>query len=404
MIRLWIILVLSLLALTSNAQNATVTLSNGSVLHGYISAQRPGKDLTFHTTSCEMFAFVNELQVVNEQNIPFDQLSNGWKRWALENQKLVFDGNTWNLSCSQIKLNDAVHPRVRIIERGILFKYIQLEDDDYTLNWDKIRKITNEENESSTLLYDEIALKNGQVYIGTIVEQNSNSNLKIRERNGNVTIIDATELRSSRKVVAQADVTMWDARPYTNVILTKDKVKHEGFIVAQQVGDRVDESYIDILKMNGQIERITTANIQEYRYLLRKSKVKVNSSNLSVNGFPVRKASFVVQNGFFYTTENSSIGFQEMLPIHVESRDEASLEGWQLVKLTELTFDKRSTVYGFKVNNFETVNTDKRAERRVGSGLDYSSLPKNKYAITNPQHTEFYIIEVGDLFYNLNIL
>lgn len=398
--RFWIILIVNLLAVVGRAQNATVTMTNGSVLHGYISAQRPGIDLTFHTTGCEIVASASELQILNEESIAFEQMSDGWKRWALGNHKLIYDSGRWLLPCYQVKLNKEVHHHVCLVERGISFKYVQYEEDEYVLSWNKIQKISNEENELSAMLSDEIALKNGRVYVGTIVEQNPPSNLKIKDRNGVVLSVDAMEIWSSRKVIYSPQATIWEARPYTNVIITKDRGKYDGFIVAQQFGESSEDNYLDLLKMNGSIQRIPLKDIQEYRYQKRDGGTTTKKLQLCVNGYPVKRTTFIEQNGIFYTTEDSSIGFPGKLPIQIDGLDITSSKGWCLVKLSELTFDKTAFVYGFKVNNMEVMQVDSQTL----SGLSYSLLPNNKYVIINPQHTDFYIFEVGDVFYNFNTL
>lgn len=77
----------------TNAQNETITLKDGTLIKGYISKQDFAEG-TAEISYSEITMNVKVSDVLNEVNIKkdYNELSDAWKAWAVENKKLISEG------------------------------------------------------------------------------------------------------------------------------------------------------------------------------------------------------------------------------------------------------------------------------------------------------------------------
>lgn len=387
--------------MVSHAQLSTLVLHDGSRLRGYISVQRPGKNITFHSIEAEMYVKDKDLIFVSSKTFSFELLPVGWRRYALQHDALAFDGKTWCLPLETIVTVGGVHEMVHVIERGISVRYVQYAEDDYNLRWSDIAEISKDvQTDGTEGFYDEVALYDGTVYTGSVIGQSPGKSMKVKERNGNVTVINQAQVKSSRKVPTSADVNLWSVRPYTNVLRLEDNSTREGLIIYQQSGKTADDSFIDILKENGMQERIHFMDIKEYQYLLRGELYDgYKKDNIYIDEIAAQKSYLTSLNGYMYTTDTLSNVIYQGLPVYIKARGSKALNGWKLMKMKRLSLEKGSVVLGFKKTMVDFIPTIDTKDRQVTdiSLLNYGALAEGCYVFMNQSKTEFYVINIKSI-------
>lgn len=254
------------------AQLSTLTLHNGSMMRGYIAVQRPGEYIAFKTVDAEIYIENTDELAVEERFVPFETLTDGWRKWASSEGQLQTEEGSEGLRLCTLRGDFGVHRNAMIKERGMTIKYEQHAEDVYTLVWGGILKISRDDTDiSSQSLLDQITMDDGTSYTGIVVEQNPGVSTKIKLRNGEVRVLEQSGMRSSRKVAKSMDIDPWEASPYTNILLLDDGTQHKGVIVNQYVGDDAYDSYVELYKPDGTQERINFIDIEEYRNELRKT-------------------------------------------------------------------------------------------------------------------------------------
>lgn len=202
-----ILFFLLLFALTNGASAQFVQeieLSSGAILEGYIKSQKPGRSIEFHITHV---------------------------------------------------LND---PKEH---------YTQVETD-YNLNWRDVKVIRRGQKSHTEWCVDSVALKDGAVYVGQIIEQTPSISLTMQLDNTDQRItLNANQLKFVEKITKDTS-NLWADRPYTNRLILTDNSVHEGVIVLQYWGETITDSYVELLHGSGYRERLFLPDIVEYTTIL----------------------------------------------------------------------------------------------------------------------------------------
>ena len=111
----------------------TLTLKNGSRLHGYMKSQKPGNNCVFYAETAEVVMDGQKAKSVVGKKVGYSSLSAEWKAYADENGLL---DKKKELTLSSIDTG-AMIENVLVLEQGRFVKYIELKHD-YTLRWNKI--------------------------------------------------------------------------------------------------------------------------------------------------------------------------------------------------------------------------------------------------------------------------
>lgn len=253
------LVLVSAIRLTALAQLSTLTLTDGSVLRGYIAVQKPGEYVTFHTVDADVYMDEADVTIGEAKYIPLASLSKGWQKRAKQ------DGLSGLRLCT-VSNGDEAHPMALVKERGATIRYEQHCTDTYSMYWSDIQKITRDDADLSTQpLLDQLSTYDGTTYTGIVVEQRPGQSTKIKLRNGDVRVIEQDDIRSSRKIARTVDADLWAVRPYTNTVVLEDGSEHTGVIVCQSTGDTAADSYVELYKPDGTQERISFIDIEEYR-------------------------------------------------------------------------------------------------------------------------------------------
>ena len=125
--------------------NATIVqklvLKNGSELEGYISKQRPGSNFTFVAEKAVIYMPGTEAKNIFDNEIKIKDLSPAWIKWAEKNDAFQGIGDDRVLTLSNIVTEKKTINRVRILEKGAKIKYLEMNDNLYSLDWDTIEVV-----------------------------------------------------------------------------------------------------------------------------------------------------------------------------------------------------------------------------------------------------------------------
>ena len=224
----------------SFAQNIEqIYLKNGSVIEGYIAEQKPGKHITFQTTKATIVVNSDSLRNRITDRIPLESLPAEWKEWAEQNNKYVDSGGQKLLELTTLEFRDIVYPKVYLLEKGSLIKFIDLTPNKYTFKWDELYRTVKSRRPDNLFsgLKEIIVLSDKSQVEGQIVEQYPGKDLKIETDNGEVLSFKFSDVKQIRTEKVNEELDLWTQIP----LLDKIKIKGEaselvGFISSRTLG------------------------------------------------------------------------------------------------------------------------------------------------------------------------
>ena len=242
-----------------------VTLKNGTVLNGYIQSQNGSGKMTFHTDNAVVYMKSNNTNVYDFK-VKIGNLDKAWKDWAEKNDAFQGLGSNRTLELSNISFKydyttaDSVlvldedmgfedelkeHNRqvsnVRILERGVNVKFLELTPNTYVISWNDIESIRADRRPKSALsginrIYE---LKNGKTYEGEYAEE-TNDHLSLYLENGVVQSfkIDDVIKYTFRPINPNQDI--FEQSPLIDIVRTKNGGQFRGVIIEQNYASKKD--------------------------------------------------------------------------------------------------------------------------------------------------------------------
>ena len=133
------------------------TLKNGSTLYGYIERNDGLGNLVFHSDSV-IILFENVEASIVDRIVNRSQLSREWQDWATANNAWQGTSPNQTLTLSDISVHKVLvkndnflnqrlgktASNVRILERGVKYKYVEMTANSYSLKWDDIVEISSD--------------------------------------------------------------------------------------------------------------------------------------------------------------------------------------------------------------------------------------------------------------------
>lgn len=243
-------------------------LKNGSELEGYISMQRPGKDFTFIAEKAIIYMPGTEIKSIVDHEVSIKQLSFGWIEWAEKNDAFEGLGDNRILILSDIITKERTISRVRILEKGAKIKYLEMNNNSYSLNWDTIAVVKAEKRLKTALtgINRIYKLENGQEYEGQYVEEVPGKTLSLYQDNGVVEVFETDKVvrYSMRKINPSQD--LFEQNELLDIVLLKDNSMLKGIIVEHNFNAKAASgNYLLLQKESGEIQSIDFSDIEEYR-------------------------------------------------------------------------------------------------------------------------------------------
>ena len=286
----------------------TATLKNGSVLYGYIQNNDGYGNLVFHTDSATII-LDNVVADVTDRTVNYSQLSDRWKDWAEHNE--AFDGTATDkylvLSDISIRTVSAKDDKflsnmksklvsnVKLLERGVKYKYVEMGSNFYKLNWDDIAAISAERRSKAALsgINWICQTKNGQTFEGQYAGETKsttslylNNGVKQTMNKNDVIKYTYRTINSSQGIFEQSELL--------DVVRTANLGTISGIIIEQNyTSNKNVDNYVLIQQESGTIQSLRMSDISSiskernkkysplYDIIIHAGEVYINGNSVS---------------------------------------------------------------------------------------------------------------------------
>ncbi len=264
----------------------TVQLKNGSVIKGYILQQK-GNDITFRSEEAEICIDGKSADNPRDTRYGINQLDPKWKKWAEEHDAFEGTGDNRTLTLSDISFryvpsNDSVaiasvtetfqnefptrHPqisKVRLLERGVHIKYLELTPNVYNFSWDDVESITADRRPKTALSgIDRVYyLKNGREIKGQYAGETYNT-LSLYTDGGVVETIDIDDVTKYLYKGINPNQNIFQQSELIDVVRTKDRGTYRGVITERNFTD--GNMYLMIQLSGGGSQMLKFKDIEGY--------------------------------------------------------------------------------------------------------------------------------------------
>lgn len=385
-----------------------VYMKDGSVLSGYIQQQNFDGTITVATDRAIVYLNSNKATINSEQAYEERALDKAWIEWAEKNDEFTGAKGNRTLMLANVSVSDGKSvSKVKILERGMTVKYLELTPNSYTVKWSDVKSVRGEKRAKNALsgINREYQLKKGGQYSGQYAEE-TDSTLSLYLDNGVVQSFSINDVIKYTFTPINPNQDIFEQSPLLDIVKQKNGAEITGIVIEQNYSSNKDtENYILVRQKSGAIQSIKIADIKELRkednddykplfdILLNEGDVVVNRGEVEYVNVTEQKDLLVLDSVSGKVVVDKGKG--NATHITVEYRNSASVnaEMFQLVKVTETTV-KKKTVYCFSykdlVNSIyratsvqTSVNGTTKAEYIVGGdGVFALYDAKKKRAIT----------------------
>jgi hypothetical protein len=385
-----------------------IYLKDGSVLSGYIQKQDGNGNLTFHSDNAEICLKSKDATISNEKNYNVKDLSKAWVDWAEKNEEFEGIGDNRTLFLADVTSKTKSVTRVKILERGEVVKYLEMNPNTYMIPWKEVVSIKGEPRSKTALsginrIYQ---LKSGMEFEGQYAEENDSM----------LTLYLGNRVRQSFKI---NDVVKYTFRPINpnqdifaqsqllDVVKTKNGAEAKGIIIEQNYTSNKDtENYFLVQQQSGAIQSIKLSEIAETRkeenpkydpkfdILLKEGDVVINRQEVVQVGVKEQEDNIVLDSIVKKVLIAKDANNNTKVIVEYRTATAANVETYQLVRVSKHTDKKgKETLYYFSYRDLvnatvrpvsleTSVNHTTKAEYIVG-GQGFFALydAKSKKAI-----------------------
>jgi hypothetical protein len=385
-----------------------IYLKDGSVLSGYIQKQDGNGNLTFHSDNAEICLKSKDATISNEKNYNVKDLSKAWVDWAEKNEEFEGIGDNRTLFLADVTSKTKSVTRVKILERGEVVKYLEMNPNTYMIPWKEVVSIKGEPRSKTALsginrIYQ---LKSGMEFEGQYAEENDSM----------LTLYLGNRVRQSFKI---NDVVKYTFRPINpnqdifaqsqllDVVKTKNGAEAKGIIIEQNYTSNKDtENYFLVQQQSGAIQSIKLSEIAETRkeenpkydpkfdILLKEGDVVINRQEVVQVGVKEQEDNIVLDSIVKKVLIAKDANNNTKVIVEYRTATAANVETYQLVRVSKHIDKKgKETLYYFSYRDLvnatvrpvsleTSVNHTSKAEYIVG-GQGFFALydAKSKKAI-----------------------
>ena len=385
-----------------------IYLKDGSVLSGYIQKQDGNGNLTFHSDNAEICLKSKDATISNEKNYNVKDLSKAWVDWAEKNEEFEGIGDNRTLFLADVTSKTKSVTRVKILERGEVVKYLEMNPNTYMIPWKEVVSIKGEPRSKTALsginrIYQ---LKSGMEFEGQYAEENDSM----------LTLYLGNRVRQSFKI---NDVVKYTFRPINpnqdifaqsqllDVVKTKNGAEAKGIIIEQNYTSNKDtENYFLVQQQSGAIQSIKLSEIAEtqkeenpkydpkFDILLKEGDVVINRQEVVQVGVKEQEDNIVLDSIVKKVLIAKDANNNTKVIVEYRTATAANVETYQLVRVSKHTDKKgKETLYYFSYRDLvnatvrpvsleTSVNHTTKAEYIVG-GQGFFALydAKSKKAI-----------------------
>lgn len=385
-----VILALSVFAIlqTNAVVVQKVYLKNGSVLNGYIQKQDKNDNITFRSESA-IICVSGKNATTTERVYKISDLDKKWIEWAEKNDAFNGVGDSRTLTLNEVIFNhsnsydadDSVaviddigvfenefkisHPsvmKVRVLEKGLNIKYLELTPNTYNFSWDDIESVKADKREKTALSgIDRIyQLKNGQEVRGQYAGESYNT-LSLYTNSGMVETFDIDNVTKYFYKPLNPNQDIIEQSELVDVVRTKSNGTFRGIIVERNFAD--GSNYLIIQQQTGASQMLKFADITEYTkeensefkpkfdVLLKDGEVVINRVATDSVGV-VKKGSTLILDSINHKVVVPKEGGSTKIIVEYYNPKHISNDHLILVKVDKSVV-KKKTVYSFSADIFD---------------------------------------------------
>lgn len=394
-----------------------MTLKNGTVLSGYIQQQDGGKTMTFRTEEAIVYVD-NNIVNISENTVSENSLNKKWKEWASDN-----DAFTSRNGINELAMNNLIfHPYdspmdsavveskqrkdwgfeeylaenkrningVKVLEKGVKVKYIELTPNTYTVSWDDVFSIKSEKRAKNALsgIDRTYQLKTGETIEGQYAEETLTT-MGLYVKGGMTQTFNFDDIVKFTLHPINPNQDIFEQSELIDVIKRNNGGEIRGIIIEQsQTSGKNPEKYFLIKQQNGATESVLVSTIKELRkeenpQYKPKFDVILKIGETLVNGKETKKVK-VTESGDWLLLENVdnkvalTLDEVKSSPLVVQYRiaDGENNEPYQLILVKSFT-KKREEFFGF---SYKDLVTDVKRANSIETSVNKTT--KAEYAIT----------------------
>ena len=366
-----------------------VYLKNGSVLNGYIQKQDKNDNITFRSESA-IICVNGKNATTTERVYKVNDLDKKWIEWAEKNDAFNGVGDSRTLTLNEVifnhsnnyDYNDSVavldddisvfendfkisHPsvmKVRVLEKGLVIKYLELTPNTYNFSWEDIESVKADRREKTALSgIDRIyQLNNGQEVRGQYAGESYNT-LSLYTNNGMVETFDIDNVTKYFYKPLNPNQDIMEQSELIDVVRTKNNGTFRGIIVERNFASGSD--YLIIQQQTGASQMLKFADITEYSkeenndfkpkfdILLKEGEVVINRVPTDSVGV-VKQGSTLVLDSINHKVVVPKDGSSTKIIVEYHNPKHLSSDHLILVKVDKSVV-KKKIVYSFSADIFE---------------------------------------------------
>ena len=318
LIKMVFVMLLSQLTVANAQIVQKLQLKNGSVLEGYIAKQRPGKDLIFKSERATIYMPGDKVKSYTESKVKVSELDAKWVKWAEENDAFVGVNDNRTFTFNDIVTDNGTIARVRVLEKGVKVKYIDMSPREHTLNWDTIVVLTVDKRPKTLLSgIDRVyKLKNGTECEGQYVEEVPGKTLSLYTSDG---VVEVCQTRDVMKYIMKGihpTQSMLEQSPLLDVVYAKNSSIVRGVIIEQNYGVNPNDDYLLIQREDGGTQSLKVKDVQEFRKEENKKyapkyDILLNENELVVNRMQTNSLEVKEDGSFILLPSDSCLAVVE---------------------------------------------------------------------------------------------
>ena len=365
-----------------------VYLKNGSVLNGYIQKQDKNDNITFRSESA-VICVSGKNATTTERVYKISDLDKKWIEWAEKNDAFNGVGDSRTLTLNEVifnhsnnyDLNDSVaviddsgvfenefkisHPsvmKVRVLEKGLKIKYLELTPNTYNFSWDDIESVKADKREKTALSgIDRIyQLKNGQEVRGQYAGESYNT-LSLYTNSGMVETFDIDNVTKYFYKPLNPNQDIIEQSELVDVVRTKSNGTFRGIIVERNFAE--GSNYLIIQQQTGASQMLKFADVTEYTkeensefkpkfdILLKEGEVVINRVATDSVGV-VKKGSTLILDSINHKVVVPKESGTTKIIVEYYNPKHLSSDHLILVKVDKSTVKKKN-VYSFSADIFD---------------------------------------------------
>lgn len=260
---------------------------NGSIIEGYISEQVPGKHITIQSVKATIIANSDSLLMKITQRIPLDSLSNEWRIWAEQNNKLIDNSGEKQLELYTLKFNNNSYNDVFLLEKGSTIKFLDLTPNRYVLCWKDMYRIVKNKRPDNLFsgLKEIVILKDGSKVEGQIIEQISGISLNLLTDKGEILSYKNNQIEQISTTRLNDKYDLWIQIQLLDRIKIKGERSYvEGFISSRVLGKELVIEFEDGSKRTVALNKIASyAKVPNPEYVAMYD-TKLQKGEILLNG------------------------------------------------------------------------------------------------------------------------